>query len=237
MSRTLVLVLLSVATSVVLGCVGDQPLVTEPCTEGCSASALVGAACEAATDCPEGSFCNLAFPGGYCQASCEEATFGDPCGPGDSGVCVPDGSAFTCLGTCEPGTPSSCARPEAACYAYANTTTGVCHIRCGRDADCGAGLACDGQGVCRALGAGCDLLTDAGCGADLRCMASEAGTPFCGWAGAGRSGQPCASNAICGADLICSRGVCAQRCDPEQTWACGDVAACQPLGGGVGACL
>lgn len=234
--RNDILVILSALLCMgVLGCVGDGAMVTEPCTEGCSTSALVGTACQEATDCPQGMFCNLAFPGGYCQASCDDAAFGDSCGASDSGVCVPDGSTFACLGRCDPDEPASCERADAACYAWNGTTTGVCHLRCHRDADCGAGLACDGQGVCR-VAASCDGLTDAGCGAGLSCMRSEREETFCGWAGAARVGQACASNAVCGEALICYRGACAERCDPERTWACGDVGACQPITAGLGVC-
>lgn len=226
-------------------CLVDAPAgLTEPCAEGCNEDAKVGAPCAKAEDCAQGAACNLGFQGGYCQPPCDEGARedGDPCG-GGQGRCYETGGELgaVCLAECNPTDPASCAHPRAACVAAEATGGGVCLARCGQDADCGSGKACDGQGFCRPVLADCDGLYDVGCINDgLRCYLSPQAGPFCGAPGDATPGGECNNVAGCVADHWCVQGRCLERCDVQDPGGCGGVpSACTPLvvGARLGFCV
>ena len=222
------LLFLSAANS----CVPQEPTLSAPCVEGCDDSAALGAACKEAEDCATGAACNGGFPGGYCQGSCEEgAGVGAACGGQGEGRCVPSvqGPA-ACLSGCDVANPDSCARAQTACYPLEGASGGVCHLRCGLDADCGGGLGCDGRGICRAATASCDGLTNAGCPQGQACFLSAEGAAFCGLQGQAPAGAACGRVAGCVAGHWCIEGSCQRLCAVDDFGACGGIPQlCTPV--------
>lgn len=222
------------------GCVVDEMGLTEPCQAGCNGEAVLGSTCTQAQDCGLGMLCNLTFPGGYCQLGCEE--LGAACGASQEGLCLanPGGDPVgLCLGRCDPSAPGSCPNPQSSCYPQPDGSTGLCGLRCGAHSDCG-GLACDGQGVCRAAQQ-CNTLTDGAClEQGQRCYLSGHLGTWCGLPGSVDLSQPCTLEAECAQGTWCIQGACRARCDTDDFTACGGVPAlCTPLvvGNRLGFCV
>ena len=180
------LLLLTATIAVSLTSCLPQDTITDPCEEECNDDALVGDPCGAAEDCATGSFCNLGFPGGYCQHACTSDSVGEACGPNEAGVCisVPDNEdGASCVAACDPSSPDTCGRAETACYALPDGSGGMCNARCITDADCLGGMACDGVGLCRSPVAVCDGMTGQGCpaGQNVSILCRQAIIPVWIW--------------------------------------------------------
>lgn len=225
-------------------CIEEPELLTQPCAEGCNESASIGSPCQKAEDCATEAFCNLGFPGGYCQVFCGEgATTGDACGPENAGYCLDWGEqGAVCLGACDPNqSGDQCPHPKSRCYPVAGEPNkGICHTRCSADQDCGDGLACDGQGFCQPVVATCDGLSNQGCGEGLECFLSPNVGPFCGYPGETAPGQACTGVADCTSGQWCVNSRCLSKCDSSSFSSCGGVpSACRPLVSGtrLGFCI
>lgn len=234
--------LIAALLALLTGCMVPEPAFTEPCSENCNASAIIGAGCAAAEDCAEGMFCSLDYPGGYCHVACDEgAAINDACGPDDTGLCQPGAEDLTlCYGECDPSDPESCGREESVCYAAGEEGQGICFVRCDSDADCGGSMACDGTGVCRSPVATCDAMTHQGCASGMSCLFSTTVGPFCGVAGTARTNDACDGANDCEEGLWCVDSACRPLCDVDDFNSCsGAPGNCQPVqrGGRLGVCL
>ncbi len=218
--------LLLLTAALVTSCVPqEQEALTEPCTEDCNEMATIGSTCQQATDCAQGDACNLGVVNGYCQGSCEaEAAVGDVCNADMVGRCVAraDGQGLACVVGCDPGAPSSCPRQETACYDVPGTEIGVCLPRCTADDQCGSGFGCDGQGICRTVGASCDGLTNSGCPSGQACYLSFEQASFCGLPGSKLTGQSCSRLSECVEGNWCVEGACRPLCAVDDFSACGN---------------
>lgn len=160
--------------------------------EGQAKAGAIGAACEAADDCPEvvveegdEATC-LKMPGGYCTVDCLGGLF--DCD--DQSICEELGDqAYFCLDGCLTDNGSGDCRDDYRCSARPTVINsdgrevGVCVPKCEQDADCEAGRRCDtASGDCvprgeRATGDACT--TNGSCNGGLCIKSTEFRGGYC----------------------------------------------------------
>lgn len=192
------------------GCLQDSDCLTAGtvcslCTQSCvprgTATARVGDACQADSQCPNGAFCialSHAATVGYCTYQCDPAGGAGPaCNCPTGSVCGV--SRFTTAGLCYAACPqigAACGQPGYLCQPQ-DATTPVCLSACqvisrqGQTLDTcsffGSSLACDvASGVCGGIppvvdagvDAGLPAVIDAGVEIDLAAATGSLGVPF-----------------------------------------------------------